>query len=124
MVTERLTRTDVRDGACYLRGIHHGFDGDIAVGLLHARGHPLRKLREGIADVDLAACDVVLATVERDAFRQTGDGVLGAGIGCRVRARCVGRDGAVVDDAPAAPAFDSATTRSSNSRRRPASATQ
>ena len=61
-----------------------------------------RHLGRGVADVDLAAGDVVLAAVERGRLGQAGDRVLGGGVGRRVRARRVGRDRAVVDDAPAA----------------------
>ena len=35
----------------------------------------------GVADVDLAAGDVVLAAVERGRLGQAGDGVLGRGVG-------------------------------------------
>ena len=57
--------------------------------------------RYGIADVDLAAGDVVFAAVESGGFGQSGDSVLGGRVGGGVGARGVGRDGAVVDD-PAA----------------------
>ena len=72
-----------------------------AVGLRHARGHPLGHLGGGVADVDLAAGDVVLAAVERGRAGEAGDRVLGRGVGGRVGPRHMGRDRAVVDD-PAA----------------------
>src|SRR5262245_19725165 len=46
------------------------------VRLGHARGHLLGQLGGGVADVDLAAGDVVLPAVERRALGQPGDRVL------------------------------------------------
>ena len=82
--------------------VHHRLDGDLAVGLRHALRHPRRHVGQRVADVDLAARDVVLAAVERRRLGQPGDRVLGRGVGRRVRARRVRRDRTVVDDAPAA----------------------
>ena len=56
----------------------------------------------GVADVDLAAGDVVFAAVERRRLGQAGDRVLGGRVGRRVRPRRVRRDRAVVDDPAAA----------------------
>src|SRR5207244_5082196 len=56
----------------------------------------------GVADVDLAAGDVVLAAVERGCLREAGDRVLCSGVRGRVGAGGVGGDAAVVDDAAAA----------------------
>ena len=56
----------------------------------------------GVADVDLAAGDVVLAAVERGRLGEAGDRVFGRGVGRGVGARRVGGDRAVVDDAAAA----------------------
>ena len=82
--------------------VHQRLDGDGPVRLRHALRHARRQLGLRVADVDLAAGDVVLPAVERGGFREAGDGVLGRGVGRGVRARGVGRDRPVVDDAPAA----------------------
>ena len=82
--------------------VHARLDHGRAVGLQHALGHALGHRRHGIADVDLAAGDVVGAAVERGRLGEAGDGVLGRGVGDRERPRRMGRDRAVVDDAPAA----------------------
>ena len=74
----------------------------VAVRLRHALRHPLGHLGERVADVDLAAGDVVLAAVERGRLGEAGDRVLGGGVGRGVRPRRVRGDRAVVDDAPAA----------------------
>ena len=73
-----------------------------AVGLQHALGHALGHLGGGIADIDLARGDVEGPPVQDGGFGQAGDGVLGGGVGRAVRARPVGADRAIVDDAPAA----------------------
>ena len=74
----------------------------LAVRLQLTRARDAGHIGQGIADVDLAAGDVVLAAVQRRGLGQAADGVLGGGIGRRVWARDVGRDRAVVDDAAAA----------------------
>ena len=81
-----------------------GFDHLAAVGLQHAFAlhHAVGQRGRGIADVDLAAADVVAAAVERGLFGEPGDGVFGRGIGGGARPRRVRRDRAVVDDAAAA----------------------
>ena len=85
----------------HLLHIHHRFDGNLTVRLFDADRHALGDLRQRVADVDLSTGDVVLATVERNAFGQAGHRVLGAGVGHGVGARRMGRDRAVVDDAAA-----------------------
>ena len=74
---------------------------DLAVGLRHALGHARGHLGGGVADVDLAHRDVVLAAVERRGLGEAGDGVLGGGVGDRIAGAARGRDRAVVDDAAA-----------------------
>jgi hypothetical protein len=54
-------------------------------------------------DVDLRACDVVRAALERGRAREAGDRVLGRRVRHPVRARDVRRQRAVVDDPPCAP---------------------
>src|SRR5215207_157217 len=81
--------------------VHHRLDHGLAVGLRHAAGHALRHLGQRVADIDLAARDVVFAAVERGRPGEAGDGVLRRRIGDRERPRHVRRDRAVVDD-PAA----------------------
>lgn len=81
--------------------IHRRLLDDRAVGLRHAALHPLGHLGQGVADVDLAAGDVIFAAVERGRFSQPGDRVLARGVGDRVRPRHMRRDRAVVDDAAA-----------------------
>ena len=83
-------------------GVHARLRPLAAVGLQHAGDHALGQRRAGIADVDLAAGDVVAPAIERGLLGQAGDAVLGHRIGDRVRARRMGGDRAVVDDAPAA----------------------
>src|SRR2546430_9792783 len=51
--------------------------------------------------IDLAAGDVVFAPVERGRFGETGDRVLGRGVGHRIGSRGVRGDRAVIDDPPA-----------------------
>ena len=64
--------------------------------------HALGERGGGIADVDLAAGDVVAAAIERRRFGEAGHRMLGRGVGDRARARRVRGDRAVVDDAAAA----------------------
>ena len=75
--------------------------GDPAVGLQGAPNHLPGHLGPGVADVDLAAGDVVRPAVERGRLGQAGDRVLARDVGSRQRSRRVGRDRAVVDDPPA-----------------------
>jgi hypothetical protein len=49
--------------------VHARLDRHLAVGLHHALGHALGHLGGGVADVDLADRDVVLAQVERERLR-------------------------------------------------------
>src|SRR5947207_1917923 len=64
--------------------------------------HSGRHVGRGVSDVDLTARDVVLAAVERCRLGEARDRVLRGGIRRRVRPRRVRRDGAVIDDPPAA----------------------
>ena len=89
------------DGVADLARVDRRLDGDPAVGLRNAQRHLARHIGERIADVDLAAGDVVLSRIERDRFGEAGDGVFGGGIGRRIWSRRMGGDRAVVDDAPA-----------------------
>ena len=84
--------------------VHARFVFHRAVGLHHAGAgdHAIRHRRRSVADVDLADRDIVLAAVEVGGLGETGDRMLGRGIGRGVRARRVRRDRAVVDDAAAA----------------------
>ena len=61
----------------------------------------LHHVGRGIADVDLPAGDVERPAVEAEGLRQAGDRVLGRRVADRPRARRIGRDRAVVDDASA-----------------------
>src|SRR5258708_6168210 len=85
-------------------GVHPGLLHHAAVGLHHAGAlhHAIGERGRGIADVDLAAADVERAAVEGGLLGEPRDGVLGRRVGRRERARRVGRDRAVVDDAAAA----------------------
>ena len=65
--------------------------------LTHRRGH----LRRSVPDVDLTAGDVVAPSVQGRRLGQPGDRMLGRRVRQRSRARRVGGDRAVVDDAPA-----------------------
>jgi hypothetical protein len=51
-----------------------------------------------VADIDLAAGDVVLAAVEGGGLGESSHGVLGCGVRCGVRPRPVRRNRAVVDN--------------------------
>src|SRR5205085_7027951 len=73
-----------------------------AVRLRYAGRHALRRLAGGVADVDLAAGDVVLPTIQRGRLSKPGNRVLRGRVGRGVRPRGVRRDGAVVDNPPAA----------------------
>src|SRR5207302_6522276 len=68
-----------------------------AVGLHDTLAHGAGHLGAGIADVDLAAGDVVGPAVQGGRAGEPGDRVLGGGVGDRQRARDMGRDRAVVD---------------------------
>jgi Sulfate permease family len=92
----------VAHGPGHVGHVHARLGADAAVGLEGAGRHALGHLGGGVADVDLAAGDVVGAPVQRRRSGQPGDGVLGGGVGGRARAGDMGRDGAVVDDAAAA----------------------
>src|SRR4029079_18818217 len=81
--------------------IEHRLGRNRAVGLHHAGLHAAAHGGVGVADVELAAGDVVLAPVERGTLCQGGDGVVGRGIGHRVGPWRVRGDRAIVDDAPA-----------------------
>jgi hypothetical protein len=48
-----------QDGLRHVRHVHRRLGGDRAVGLEDSRLHPLGHLGGGVADVDLAAGDVV-----------------------------------------------------------------
>ena len=98
---ERQAR-HVDDGVRDVLHVHQRFDRDLAVRLQHALRHPLGHFGERVADVDLAAGDVVLAAVERGGLGEAGDRVFGGGLGRGIRPRRVRRDRAVVDDAAAA----------------------
>ena len=84
-----------------LRDVHRRLGLQRPVGLRHAAGHPLGHLGGGVADVDLPAGDVELAPFQRQRLGDPRDRVLGRVVGDRVRPRDVGRERAVVDDAPA-----------------------
>src|SRR5262249_57543468 len=71
-----------------------------SVMLEHADSHPLGHFRCGVANVDLAAGDVVFTAVQGGCLGQPRDRVLGGRVRSRVRPWSVGRYRAVVDDAP------------------------
>ena len=85
-----------------LLDVHRRLGHERPVGLRHAARHPLGHLGGRVADVDLPAGDVELAPLQRQRLGDPGDRVLGRVVGDRVRPRHVGRERAVVDDAPAA----------------------
>jgi hypothetical protein len=66
------------DGIGHALDIHPWFDGKPAVGLGDALGHPRGHFGRGVADVDLAAGDVIPPAIEGSGFGQPGDRVLGA----------------------------------------------
>ncbi len=71
----------VDHGASNIVDIHRRLDFDRAVGLRHTLFHARRHIGRGIANVDLAAGDVVFAPIEGRRFGQPGDGVFGGRIG-------------------------------------------
>ena len=83
-----------------MTNVHGRLDDERAVGLLD--GWLRSPDRCHVTDIDLAARDVVLATVQRQRSGQSCDRVLRCGEGNRVWARDVGRRGAIVDDSAAA----------------------
>ena len=85
--------------ACW--GSNVGSGHDRPVRLRRARRDPLGHLGVRVADVDLAAGDVVGAAVERDRLGQAGDGVLGHRVADGAGPGRVGGDRPVVDDPPA-----------------------
>src|SRR5437660_1438507 len=80
--------------------VHQRLRLDLAVRLGNAVGHSRGEGRSRVADVDLAAGDVVLPAVERARPGEARHRVLGGSVGRRVRTRRVRGDRAVVDDAP------------------------
>ena len=70
--------------------IHARFHFHRTVSLGHALRHARGHLRGGVADIDLAAGDIEGASVERDALRETCDGVFGGGVWGGKRARRLG----------------------------------
>ncbi len=83
-------------------GVHARLRRERAVRLPYTLRHALGHRADGVADVDLAAHDVVGAAVERDGLGEPCHAVLGRGVGRRPRPRHVRGDGSVIDDAPAA----------------------
>src|SRR6202011_4116933 len=77
-------------------------DLECAVGLWNAALHPRGHLGGGVADIDLAARDVVLAAIERGRLGKPGHSMLGRRVRSGVRPRCVGGGGAIVDNPSAA----------------------
>ena len=73
-------------------------DLDRPIGLRSAALHPARHVGRGVADIDLAAGNVVLSSVERGRLGEAGHRVFGRGIRCRVGSRHAGRDGGIIDD--------------------------
>ncbi len=100
----------VPHGARATSALHHRFRGHLPVRLECARLHPGRHVRRRVADVELPDRDAVRPPVQRWRLGRTGQRVLGRGVGDRVRAGRVRRDGTVVDDPgrPAGPAPSSA----------------
>src|SRR5207237_2010097 len=70
-----------------VRDIHERLDGDLAVCLHHTGCEPGGQRRGGIANVDLAAGDIELPSIERGRLRQAGNRMLRrrvrSGIGAR-----------------------------------------
>ena len=89
----------IDDGAGHILDVHQGFGPDRAVRLHDTGTHDFGHFAGGIANIDLAACNIVSTPIERSRLRQACDRVLGGGVAGRLRARRVSRDGAVVDDA-------------------------
>ena len=73
---ERQAR-HIDDGVGHVLHVHPRFGFLAAVGLGNALRHPLGQRGDGVADIDLAGDDVVLAPVERDALGQPRDRVFG-----------------------------------------------
>jgi len=80
---------------------HARFGPDAAVRLRHAHGHACRDGGDDVAKVNLAARDLVSAPVEGNRLCEPGDRVLTRRVRGGGRTWRGGRDGAVVDDAPA-----------------------
>jgi hypothetical protein len=54
----------IKDRTCDVLYIHQRFDGNFAVGLWHSLCHACRQVGESVADVDLSAGNIVLASIE------------------------------------------------------------
>ncbi|MNC49484.1 hypothetical protein D3C75_986650 [compost metagenome] len=81
--------------------VQHRLGCDLAIGLAYPPGHALGQLGQGVADVHLAAHDVVRPTIQRQRLGQAQYRMLAGGVRCGERAWGVRRDRAVVDDPPA-----------------------
>src|SRR5271166_5012653 len=92
----------IDDGIGDVAYIHARFHHLRAVRLGYAGSHAFGHFRGGIADVDLAAGNIVGAAVEGNGFCESGDGVFGGSVRRGVRSRYVGRDRSVINDAAAA----------------------
>ncbi|SOT44274.1 hypothetical protein F01_460642 [Burkholderia cenocepacia] len=84
-----------------MRNVDPRLGRDAAVGLQHAAVHAFGERGRGVADIDLAARDVEWPAIEGKRARDAEDGVLRGRVRDCVRARTVGGDRTVVDDAPA-----------------------
>ena len=94
-------RRHIRHGPRNVLGIHGGLDRSRAVCLQHALAHVGRHFGGRVADINLAAGNVVLPAVERCRFREAGNGVLGCRVGGGIGPRAVRSGRPVVDDTPA-----------------------
>src|ERR1700722_3694848 len=88
----------VKHGLCNGIQIHPRFDDHFAVGLQRPAGDP-RHARTGVADIDLAAGNIVRAAIERDGPGQPGDRMLGRRVRRGIGPGYMRGNGSVVDDA-------------------------
>ena len=91
-----------QDGAGYVVDIHDRLGRNGSVSLGHAAGHSRCKVGPRVADVNLTAGDIVPSSVQGSRLGKTRYAVLGRRIRRRVWPRALSRNGAVIDDTPAA----------------------
>jgi len=81
--------------------VHSSLGHDASVGLLNALSHGLRHVAGDIADVNLTDRNLESPAIQVGRFGESRDGMLGGGVGDGGGSWGMGRDGSVVDDAPA-----------------------
>ncbi len=82
-----------------MRRIYPRLHLELAVGLRHALAHLCRHVGGGVADVDLATGDIILASIQGNRLGKTGNRVLGGCIRSGIGPWTVRGNRAVIDNA-------------------------